>query len=172
MSREGLLVVAVVQLRGVNPFVRIDARRSRALRPGARGPIPVRVRVNDLPPDGALTNLMPAGDGTFYLYLNGPIRKVSRTRVGDRVRVALWYDGTYRGGPQHPPPESFLQGLAEDPRARGNWGRLSPSRQKEVLRYLARLKSDDARSRNVRRALRVLAGERERFLGREWVDGR
>ena len=34
----------------------------------------------------ARVNLMPVGDGTFYLYLNGPIRTASATAVGDRQK--------------------------------------------------------------------------------------
>jgi hypothetical protein len=45
---------------------------------------------------------------------------------------------------------------------------LTPSLQKEVLRYLANLKSDAARTRNVDRVLRVLSGAKERFMARDW----
>jgi hypothetical protein len=39
---------------------------------------------------------------------------------------------------------------------------LPPSRKKEILRYLTRLKSPEARARNVRRALAALSGSPER----------
>jgi hypothetical protein len=48
---------------------------------------------------------------------------------------------------------------------------LVPSRQKEILRYFSSLKSDAARARNVDRAMRVLSGQRERFMARSWKDG-
>jgi uncharacterized protein YdeI (YjbR/CyaY-like superfamily) len=49
---------------------------------------------------------------------------------------------------------------------------LPPSRQKEILRYFARLKSEDARGRNLEKALHVLSGGKARFMARAWSDGR
>lgn len=67
-------------------------------------------------------------------------------------------------------PASFNAGLRGDPRARRGWNGLSPSRQKEILRYFNGLKTDAARQRNVERALRVLAGSKERFMARSWNE--
>ena len=39
---------------------------------------------------------MPAGDGTFYLYLHEQVRTASGTGVGDRVEVELRFDDAYR----------------------------------------------------------------------------
>jgi uncharacterized protein YdeI (YjbR/CyaY-like superfamily) len=50
------------------------------------------------------------------------------------------------------------------------WNALSPSRKKEILRYFANLKSRDARERNIRRAVAVLSGSPERFMGRSWNE--
>lgn len=81
--------------------------------------------------------MMPAGDGSFYLYLNGDVRKASGTAVGDRVRVEIEFDAAYKNGPQHPMPRWFRQALAENPLASKNWTALPPSRKKEILRYFA-----------------------------------
>lgn len=51
---------------------------------------------------------------------------------------------------------------------RPDWGQLSPSLQKEMLRYFARLKSDKARTRNIEQALNVLNGAKVRFMARAW----
>ncbi|MBA4750969.1 MAG: hypothetical protein H2055_01895, partial [Sphingopyxis sp.] len=45
---------------------------------------------------------------------------------------------------------------------------LAPSLRKEILRYLANLKSDAARQRNIDRAIGVLSGAKARFLARDW----
>ena len=52
-----------------------------------------------------------------------------------------------------------------------NWKALIPSRRKEVLRYFARLKSPEARARNLERALHVLSGRKGRFVARAWDRG-
>jgi hypothetical protein len=41
-------------------------------------------------------NMMPVGDGRFYLYPHGDVRKASGTAVGDRVRVEIAFDASYR----------------------------------------------------------------------------
>jgi len=162
---------AVIGIRGVNPYVRVSAPRANSVKRAWRRPLPVRVRINGKPEDAWRIRMMPAGDGSFYLYLHGEVRKASGTRVGDRVRVAITFDQAYRGGPQHAMPRWFREALARDPKALRHWKALVPSRKKEVLRYLARLRSPDARLRNLARALHVLSGGRGRFLGRPWKDG-
>ena len=162
---------AIVKLRGINPFIFVSASRASGIKPGWRKPLPVVVRINGGPSDGARTNMMPAGDGSFYLYLNGDVRTASATAVGDRVRVEIDFDVTYKSGPLHAMPQWLKRALAENPQASKNWIALTPSRKKEVRRYFAHLKSLEARDRNLARALLALSGQSSRFMGREWRKG-
>jgi uncharacterized protein YdeI (YjbR/CyaY-like superfamily) len=68
-------------------------------------------------------------------------------------------------------PQWFKQALDANPQALKNWEALIPSRKKEILRYFSQLKSLDARTRNLSKALRVLSGEAERFMARVWRNG-
>ncbi len=115
--------------------------------------------------------MMPDGNGNFYLYLHGSMRKASGTKVGDRVRLEIEFDAAYRNGPQHSMPKWFKRELDSNPQAKKNWSALVPSRKKEILRYFSRLVSEDARVRNLARALHVLSGQGGRFMGREWKNG-
>jgi hypothetical protein len=115
---------------------------------------------------------MPIGEGVFFLYLHGEMRRASQTAVGDTVRLEIWFDDAYANGPQHAVPEWFQAALDGNDRARANWERLPPSRQKEVLRYFDRLKSQKAIERNLTAAMHVLAGNTGRYLGRDWSGGR
>jgi len=162
---------AVIKIRGINPFILVTASRANAIKPGWRKPLPVLVRLNGAPAEAWRINMMPVGDGSFYLYLHGDIRKASGTAVGDRVRVEIEFDPSYRNGPQHPIPRWFQQALAAKPKALKNWTALIPSRKKEILRYFASLRSQEARARNLARALDVLSGEAGRFMARAWKDG-
>jgi hypothetical protein len=112
--------------------------------------------------------MMPVGNGDFYLYLHGDVRRASSTKVGDTVRVEIEFDAAYRGGPTGRMPAWFRTPLFRIPAAKAAWSALTPSRQKEILRYLTALKSAEARARNVERALRVLSGTKERFMARSW----
>jgi hypothetical protein len=114
---------------------------------------------------------MPVGNGSFYLYLHGDIRKASSTAVGDRVRVEIDFDASYRSGPQHPMPGWFKRALAGNSQAMKSWMALIPSRKKEILRYFSRVNSPEARARNLARALHVLSGDAGRFMGRAWKNG-
>ena len=125
----------------------------------------------DSPRTAWRTNMMPDGNGNFYLYLHGSMRKASGTKVGDRVCLEVEFDAAYRNGPQHPMPKWFKQELDGNPQAKKNWSALIPSRKKEILRYFSRLVSEDARVRNLARALQVLSGQDGRFMGRDWKNG-
>jgi hypothetical protein len=161
---------ARIGIRGINPYILVSARRAAQLQDGWRRPLPVRVQINEQPRIPWRINMMPVGDGSFYLYLHGRVRTSSGTEVGDVVRVALAFDHEYRGGPVHAMPTAFRAGLRTNPRARRQWQALSPSRQKEILRYFNGLKSDAARQRNVERALWVLGGGKGRFMARSWNE--
>jgi hypothetical protein len=162
---------AVIDIRGINPFILVSASRARAIKAGWRKPLPILLRINGKPAKAWRINMMPTGTGSFYLYLRGDIRKASSTSVGDRVRVEIEFDAAYKNGPQHPMPRWFKQALAGNPQANKNWIALIPSRKKEILRYFLFLNSPAARARNLAKALQVLSGETGRFLGRMWQDG-
>jgi hypothetical protein len=163
---------AKMLIRIGNPYVMISAARARAIRSGWRKPMPVLVRINGKPTPPWRINLMPIGDDRFYLYLHGDVRKASATRVGDMVDVEVRFDPQYRSGPMHPMPAWFRGPLEANPKARNAWDMLIPSRQKEILRYLSWLKSEEARERNVAKAIRVLSGSKERYMARSWSEGR
>lgn len=170
-ATTAITVEAVVEQQGQNPLVRIDAATARHIRGEWRRAMPVLVRVNGESTTAWHTNMMPAGDGSYLLYLHHEMRKAASVSVGDVVIIDVIFDAAYRNGPLHALPSWFEGPLATSPTASVNWQRLSPSRQKEVLRYFAGLKSDEAKDRNLERVMRVLEGANERFMGRDWRDG-
>jgi hypothetical protein len=160
----------IIRIRDCNPFIAVSARQAARLRAGRKA-IPVLATIDGQPDPPWRINLMPAGDGSFYLYLHGAVRKASATAVGDAVDVALWFDEGYDIEALYPMPRWFGMELAKDKKAKANWEALPPSRRKEVLRYLSWLKSDDARQRNLAKAMHVLSGKTGRFLARDWKNG-
>jgi len=155
-----LRCTSIIKIRDGNPYILVSATRAKAIKPGWRKPLPVLVRINGKPAEPWHINMMPVRDGSFYLYLHGDVRKASGTKVGDRVRVEVGFDARYRNGTQHRVPLWFKAALRKNSRAMRNWEALIPSRKKEVLRYFARLKSPEARARNLERALHVLSGRK------------
>jgi hypothetical protein len=159
-----------MKIIGVNPYVMVSAWEASHLRRNWRGPMPVRFRVKGRSNRTWRINLMPVGDGRFRLYLNENIRKESNLRVGDTVGIEAQFDDQYRNGPLHSMPLWFSDELSRNPVAKQGWNQLAPSRQKEILRYFAQLKSPEARRRNVQRAVHVLAGGPGRFMARPWNE--
>lgn len=155
-----------IAIRGINPYLVVSAREASRVKSGWRRPLPVLVTIDGEPQQPARVNLMPAGDGSFYLYLNGPLRAASGSAVGDRVTAELAFDATYRGGPAHRMPASLRAALRAEAKLSHAWKALTPSRRKEILRYLATLRSDAARERNVVKVLAMLKSPRGSFLGR------
>jgi hypothetical protein len=159
-----------IEINKINPYVRVSAAQAGRLKRHWRKPLPVCFRVNGTPNVPWRVNLMPIGDGDFYLYLHGEVRKVSGTKVGDTVALEVQFDDEYRDGPVHPMPPWFGAALDRNLRAKQAWSALVPSRQKEILRYFSRLKSPEAKARNMQRAMHVLSGGRARFMARSWND--
>jgi hypothetical protein len=152
-----------MELRGINPFVLVSAARAKRIQAGWRKPLPVLVRINGEPAAKPWRiNMMPAGDGTFYLYLHGDVRRASGTGVGDRVRVEVEFDAGYRGGPLTPMPRELRAALTRDVAATRAWKALTPSRKKEVVRYLVALKSSETLNRNVVKFVDQLSGRAKR----------
>jgi hypothetical protein len=114
---------AGIEIRGIKPLVRVSASCAAKLKPGWRKPMPVLVRIDNKPPEAHRVNLMPAGDGSFYLYLNGILREAAGASVGDRVTVEIEWDAEYRGGPRMPCPHG-LRRLWRNVPGCGRTGRL------------------------------------------------
>jgi len=173
MRQFSLRFTATIKLRGINPYVDVSGRRAGQLQKDWRRPMPVVVRINGKPARKPWrVNMMPAGDGSFYLYLHDSVRAASGTGTGDRISVELDFDHAYRNGPLHPMPRWFGAALKANPLAKLHWSKLAPSRRKEILRYFANLKSDAARQRNLARALLALSGAPTRFMARSWSAGK
>lgn len=163
---------AIIEIYNGNPYVLISKKRAEAIAPDWKKPVPVLVQINGKPDEPWKINMMPIGDGSFYLYLHGSVRKASNTKVGDKVVVDVQFDADYKNGPLHPMPDWFQKALSKDTKAQKGWDALIPSRQKEILRYFSWLKSDAAKKRNTEKVIRVLSGHKERFMARTWEDGK
>ncbi|WP_230473376.1 YdeI/OmpD-associated family protein [Dyella choica] len=159
---------SLIEINNINPYVLVSAQDAHQLKPGWRKPMPVRIRVNGEPEAPWRINMMPVGDGSFYLYLHAEVRKASGSKVGEVVDVELEFDNDYRSGPVHPMPPAFGTALENNPVARQAWDALIPSLQKEILRYFEQVKSADAKERHLERAMYVLSGGKARFMARSW----
>jgi hypothetical protein len=81
-----------MEINKINPYVLVRANQAARLKSDWRRPMPVHVQVNGKPDTPWRINPMPVGDGDFFLYLHGHVRKASGTGAGDVVSITLAFD--------------------------------------------------------------------------------
>ncbi|MBX2817516.1 MAG: YdeI/OmpD-associated family protein [Saprospiraceae bacterium] len=124
-----------------------------------KSPIPIQGRINKVPYRQTLVRFR----GAWRLYVNMKMLKDSPRRVGECIQVELKYDPHDRSPFFHP---KLKKGLASNQEAKAIFESLPPSRQAEIVRYIAQLKTEDSVERNVVRAVNFLLGK-GRFVGRD-----
>ena len=145
---------------GINPCVDVPARVSAAL--GQKGYVPVRLLLNGRSFRAGLVSL---GRGRHRLYINGVMRKEAGVDLGGRIEVALDPDDAPR---REPIPRPLTRALRASAKAQRAWKDLTPSRRKEILRYLNNLKSPDSLARNVRKVIVQLTEPDNEDTGIGW----
>lgn len=156
---------APLQIINGNPFVAVPDDILQAIFAEAgksTSPIPICGVLNDKPYQQTLVKYR----GAWRLYVNMIMLTDSPRRIGEVVTVSVAHDPRDRSIEPHP---KLLRALAENEEAQQIFDSLSPSFQKEIVRYIAHLKSEQSVDRNVRRALAFLLGE-ERFVGRDPIQ--
>src|SRR5258708_19863215 len=91
---------APIEIDKINPYVRGRPELAVRLRPNWRRPMPVRIQVNGKPDIPLRINLMPVGDGSFFLYLHCQGPKDLGTSLAPLLTLTLESDHTYKPGPR------------------------------------------------------------------------
>lgn len=151
-----------IQIIGINPYVLIPASVLKDLFRQAqkdKGPIPISGTLNGKP----FIQTLVKYSGKWRLYLNGPMREAAGIDVGDLASVTVAFDPIPRTIDIHP---KLSSALIKSKRAKKIFDALSPSLQKEIIRYISHLKTEESIDRNVKKAIQFLLGK-ERFIGRD-----
>lgn len=145
-----------------NPFVRVPITILEPLFKASgrtKSPIPIHGSINEKPYRQTLVKFREE----WRLYVNMEMLEDSPRRVGESIDVTVAFDPEERTVPMHPKLE---WALADNVDAQAAFDALVPSRQKEILRYIASLKREESIDRNVARIIRFLTGD-DRFVGRD-----
>ena len=146
---------------GINPYVLVPAPVLKKLFEQAgrdKGPIPIKGTLNG----NSFIQHLVKDSGKWRLYLNTPMRKAAGIDVGDMATVLINFDPAPRTIDMHP---RLKQALAKNKTANANFIKLTPSYQKEIIRYINNLKTEQSVARNVAKAIEHLLGK-QRFIGR------
>lgn len=145
-----------------NPFVYLPTEilENIFLQAGKRkGHIPVKGMINGKPFQQTLVKY----SGDWRLYINMVMLKNSPKRIGEEIQVEIEFDPSDRTIEPHP---KWSKALTANKVAKQVFDKLSASKQKEIVRYISNLKTEQSVDRNVERAINFLLGK-GRFVGRE-----
>jgi hypothetical protein len=118
-----------------------------------KGPIPVRGTINGAQYIQTLVVYL----GYWRLYVNGPMLKNAGLRNGDVASITIEFDPSSRIERPH---KEFAAALQKSAKATAAFYKLTPSHQKEINRYLNRIKTDATRKKNIGIVMSYLRGEK------------
>ena len=152
---------AKIQIIGINPYVLLPSSILKFIIKKAgkdRGAIQVKLRIGG---QDFIQNLVKYS-GKWRLYLNTPMRKAAGKDVGDAVKMEIDFDSRERTTPLHP---ELIKAFKENKDAKNAFNKLSPSRQKEILKYINNLKSQETIDKNIQRVMDRLVNGKP-FIGK------
>ncbi|WP_316820577.1 YdeI/OmpD-associated family protein [Pedobacter gandavensis] len=155
---------ASLEIIGINPYVQVPEMILMEIFIQAaktKGPIPVVGTVNDLPYQQTLLRY----SGLWRLYINTIMLKNSPKRIGETIKVTIKFDPSDRTIKPHP---KLIEALNNNLEAKFRFDHLNPYMQKEILRYISSLKTEESRNRNIKRAVDFLLGKSS-FIGKKML---
>ncbi|MBS1651819.1 MAG: YdeI/OmpD-associated family protein [Bacteroidetes bacterium] len=156
---------ATIQIIGINPYVFVPDEILTNIFSQAKkdkGAIPIRGTINEKPYKQTLLKFK----GEWRLYVNTTMLKNSPKKIGETIEIFIEFDPVIRVIQPHP---EFLKALNNNKDAKNRFDNLSPSLQKEIIRYISFLKTDKSITANTKKAMGFLLGK-NRFIGREPIN--
>jgi hypothetical protein len=137
---------------GINPCVKVPLRISDKMEP-VKGYIPIKGKIDKY---SFQQTLVPVKNEGYRLYVNGLMLKGGGVSLGDTVDFIIEQDFTPRED-AYPMPKELRKALSEHKLLK-SFKALTPSRQKEILRYLSFLKTKESLLRNIDKVIDQLKG--------------
>lgn len=153
---------AEIDIIGVNPFVFVPDKILNNLFKQAgkeKGAIPVKGTLNG----NSYKQTLVRFKGAWRLYINTTMLKNSPRRVGESITLTIEFDASDRSIKPHP---LLAKAMKNNIEAKKVFDKLTPSRQKEIIRYISFLKTEESIIRNIDRVIGFLCGN-GRFVGRD-----
>lgn len=153
---------ATINIIGINPFVFVPPKILKEIFKQAgrdKGPIPIKGNING----NSYRQTLVRYSNEWRLYINTAMLKNSPQRIGEKIEITISVDTDSR---EIEMPVNFAKALKANKEAALAFEQLSASRKKEILRYLANLKTKESLERNITKAIDFLTGK-EKFVGRE-----
>ena len=137
--------------------VPVPAKITKTL--GTKGPVLVMARVNDS--EAFKVSLFPIGGGQHYIRIKAKVRKETKTKTGDLVRVRITVldraDVTY--------PKDLLSALRAE-KVTENFKSLPPGEQNFILRRIDDAAKPETREKRIQEAVAAAHLRREKLADR------
>lgn len=153
---------AKIELIGINPFVFVPDKilNNIFIEAGkSKGHLPIMGTVNGR----AYKQTLVKYNNEWRLYINTTMLKDSPKKIGEVIAVTIAFDPAER---TISPPPKLIKALKETPAAKNVFEKLPASRQKEIVRYISNLKTEESVDKNIKKAIQFLQGK-TRFIGRD-----
>lgn len=135
---------------GINPCVKVPAKITDNMKP-VKGFIPVKGKIKNHP---FKQTLVPIKGEPYRLYVNGPMLKGAGVTTGQTAGFLIEQDFTSRK--RDAPMMKVFKKELDHHGLYAEFKKLTLSRQKEILKYLNYLKSEEALSRNIDKVISQL----------------
>jgi hypothetical protein len=146
---------ATIYKIGINPYVSVPARVTGQLK-AAKGYIPVKGKIESY---AFLQTLVPVKSSEYRLYVNGLMLKGSGAKLGDTVKFVIEQDFAPPTAAMMKMPEELKNQLTSN-RLLPAFKKLTPYRQKEIIKYLNFLRTEEALLRNIDKVINQLKGNK------------
>jgi Bacteriocin-protection, YdeI or OmpD-Associated/Domain of unknown function (DUF1905) len=153
---------ANINIIGINPFVLVPHKILKEIFTQAgrdKGPIPIKGNING----NEYRQTLVRYNNEWRLYINTAMLKNSPKRIGELVEITVSFDTDSR---EIEMPVEFAKALKGNKEAHLVFEQLTASRKKEIVRYLANLKTKEKLEMNIIKAISFLTGK-EKFAGRK-----
>lgn len=123
-------------------YIEISENQSEKLNPGCRVSFRVKGQIDNYTFEKVA--LMPMGDGSFILPVNGEIRKAIKKKRGDSVKVIMQLD---KRQPTLSP--ELMKCLADDPQALSFFNGLPKSHQNYISKWIESAKTSQTKTKRI-----------------------
>lgn len=123
-------------------YIEVSAAQAKKLRPGSKVSFRVKGQLDNY--SFERVSLMPMGDGSFILPVNGKIRKFLKKGPGNRIKVSLSFDGR---GPEL--SKDLLKCLKDDPVALQFFKALPKSHQNYFSNWIESAKTAETKTKRI-----------------------
>jgi hypothetical protein len=133
---------------GINPCVDVPFHITKKMA-ATKGYIPIKGKIKNHPFQQTMVTIKNA---EYRLYVNGPMLKGSKTKLGDTVKFTIEQDFE----PKIIPMPEELKVKLDQHKLMAAFNALTPGRQKEILKYLNFLKTEESLNRNIDKVIHQL----------------